>query len=144
MSPSSSSSRLTESRTVLTHLPNGTSLSYLFCEQAVETLIRRCVLRRLIWICTGCQCPTKRTLGFHGLMNVKPQISRLPSGYMPYNTNDITKMWILIIALILTFSTCCPKLNCVIREDLCSMSVPCPHTKLVKSICIKIFNNVSK
>ena len=29
-----------------------------FCEQTVETLIRSCVLRRLIWVCAVCLCPT--------------------------------------------------------------------------------------
>ena len=33
-----------------------------FCNQTVENLIRRRILRRLIWFCTVCQCPTKRTL----------------------------------------------------------------------------------
>ena len=33
----------------------------------VENLIRRRVLRRLIWFCTVCRCPTKRTLGLYGL-----------------------------------------------------------------------------
>ena len=33
------------------------------CKQTVETLVRRCVLRRLIWVCNVCLCPTKRTLG---------------------------------------------------------------------------------
>ena len=31
-----------------------------FCKQTVENLIRRRVLRRLIWFCTVCRCPTKR------------------------------------------------------------------------------------
>ena len=38
-----------------------------FCEQTVEVLIRRRVLRRLIWICTVCLCPTKGTLSLYGL-----------------------------------------------------------------------------
>ena len=38
-----------------------------FCKQTVETLIRRRVLRRLVWIYTVCLCPTKRTLGLYGL-----------------------------------------------------------------------------
>ena len=38
-----------------------------FCKQTVETLIRRRVLRRLIWVSTVCLCPTKRTLGLNGL-----------------------------------------------------------------------------
>ena len=37
------------------------------CKQTVETLIRRRILRRLIWVCTICLCPTKRTLGIYGL-----------------------------------------------------------------------------
>ena len=36
------------------------------CKQTVENLIRRRVLRRLIWFCTVCQSPTKRTLGLYG------------------------------------------------------------------------------
>ena len=31
------------------------------------TLVRRCVLRQLIWVCTVFLCPTKRTLGSFGL-----------------------------------------------------------------------------
>ena len=38
-----------------------------FCKQTVENLIRCRVLRRLIWFCTVCRCPTKRTLGLYGL-----------------------------------------------------------------------------
>ena len=34
-----------------------------YCEQTVENLIRRRVLRCLIWFCTVCLCPTERTLG---------------------------------------------------------------------------------
>ena len=33
----------------------------------MENLIRRRVLWRLIWFCTVCRCPTKRTLGLYGL-----------------------------------------------------------------------------
>ena len=33
----------------------------------METLIRRRVLRRLIWVRAVCICPTKRTLGLNGL-----------------------------------------------------------------------------
>ena len=32
------------------------------------TLIRRRVLRRLIWVCTVCLCPIKRALGLYGLI----------------------------------------------------------------------------
>ena len=38
-----------------------------FCKQTVKNLIRCRVLRRLIWFCTVCLCPTKRTLGLYGL-----------------------------------------------------------------------------
>ena len=38
-----------------------------FCKQTVETLIRRCIVRRLIWVCTVCRCLIKRTLGLNGL-----------------------------------------------------------------------------
>ena len=38
-----------------------------FCKQTAETLIRRCILRRLIWVSTVCLRPTKRTLGLYGL-----------------------------------------------------------------------------
>ena len=33
----------------------------------MENLIKRRVLRRLIWYCTVCRCSTKRTLGLYGL-----------------------------------------------------------------------------
>ena len=36
-----------------------------FYKQTVETLIRRHVLWRLIWVSTVCICPTKRTLGLN-------------------------------------------------------------------------------
>ena len=37
------------------------------CQQTVQTLIRRRVLRRLVWVCTICLCPTKRTLSLNEL-----------------------------------------------------------------------------
>ena len=36
--------------------------------QTVENLIRRRVGRRLIWFCTVCRCPTKKTFGLYGLI----------------------------------------------------------------------------
>ena len=42
----------------------------IFCKQKLETLIRQYFLRRLIWVCTVCPCPTKRTLGLYGLKTV--------------------------------------------------------------------------
>ena len=38
--------------------------------QTVENLIRRRVGRRLIWFCTVCRYPTKRSLGLYGLIVV--------------------------------------------------------------------------
>ena len=38
-----------------------------FCKQIEENLIRHCILRCLIWLCTVCRCPMKRRLGFYGL-----------------------------------------------------------------------------
>ena len=40
----------------------------IFCKQIVETLVRRRVLWRLIWVCTVCLCPTKRTMWLYGLI----------------------------------------------------------------------------
>ena len=37
------------------------------CKQTVETPIRCRFLRHLVWVCTVCLCPTKRTLGLYGL-----------------------------------------------------------------------------
>ena len=37
-----------------------------FCKHTVETLIRRRILRRLICVCTVCQCPTKGRYAFMG------------------------------------------------------------------------------
>ena len=37
------------------------------CKQTVETLIRRRIVWRLIWVCTVCLCPTKWMLGLYGL-----------------------------------------------------------------------------
>ena len=36
-----------------------------FFEKTVETLIRRRIQRRLIWVCAVCHCPTKRTLDLY-------------------------------------------------------------------------------
>ena len=36
----------------------------------MKTLIRRRVLRRLIWVCTICLCPKNGTLGLYGLIIV--------------------------------------------------------------------------
>ena len=38
-----------------------------FCMQTVETLIRRHIMWRLIWVYAVSLCPTKRMLGLYGL-----------------------------------------------------------------------------
>ena len=38
-----------------------------FCLRTVENRIRPYILQRLIWFCTVCLCPTKRTLDLDGL-----------------------------------------------------------------------------
>ena len=43
-----------------------TNSNIILCKQIVETLIRRSVLGRLIWVCTVYICPTKRMLGLYG------------------------------------------------------------------------------
>ena len=45
-----------------------------FCKQTVETLIRRRVLWRLIWVCVVCLCPTNRTLGLYGLIYMSDHV----------------------------------------------------------------------
>ena len=40
----------------------------IFCKQTVETLIRCHILCHLIWVCTVCLCPAKRTPAVYGLM----------------------------------------------------------------------------
>ena len=60
------------------------------CMQTVENLIRRRVLWRLIWFCTVCRCPTKRTLGLYeacigvlGIQDICHFTSR-DIGYYPF------------------------------------------------------------
>ena len=38
----------------------------IFYKKTMETLIRRCVLQRLVWVCTVCLCPIKRSLSLYG------------------------------------------------------------------------------
>ena len=40
------------------------------CKQTVKTLIRRRILRRLIWVCTVCLGPKNGTPGLYGLMSL--------------------------------------------------------------------------
>ena len=42
------------------------NLNRTFCKVTVQTLIRRHSLGHLVWVCTFCMCPTKRTLGLYG------------------------------------------------------------------------------
>ena len=41
-----------------------------FCKQTVKILIRHCIIRCLIWICTVCLCPIKRMPGLYGLKHL--------------------------------------------------------------------------
>ena len=50
------------------------------CKQTVDTLLRRCVLWHLIWVCSVCQGPQKGMLGLYGLRNsykVEEALTRL-------------------------------------------------------------------
>ena len=49
----------------------------ILCKQTLETLIRHRILWRLIWVCTVCLCPTKRTLGLYGLNTQKLHLKEL-------------------------------------------------------------------
>ena len=49
------------------HIPREKWINYL---QTVETLIRRRVLRRLIWVCTVCQIPFYGSPDYNGLYNL--------------------------------------------------------------------------
>ena len=46
------------------HIPREKWLNY---SQTLETLIRRCILRHLIWVCTICQVPFYRPIDYNGL-----------------------------------------------------------------------------
>ena len=51
------------------------------CKQTVKTLIRRRIMRCLIWFCTVCLCPTKGMPGLVGLnISILWQTSNLPAG----------------------------------------------------------------
>ena len=52
------------------------NLNRAYCKQIVKTLIRR---HLLICVCTGCLCPTKRTLGLYGL-NERTQLLKCTRG----------------------------------------------------------------
>ena len=49
------------------------------CQQTVENLIRRRVLRRLVCFCTVCRCPIKRTLGVYVFKELYVQLSEIMS-----------------------------------------------------------------
>ena len=48
-----------------------------FWKQTVKNLIGRIVLRRLIWFCPVCRCPTKRTPGLYGLTQLSFSIQHI-------------------------------------------------------------------
>ena len=49
------------------------SVDRTICKQTVKIMMRRRIMRRLIWVCTFCICPVipKRTLYLYGLSNDK-------------------------------------------------------------------------
>ena len=59
----------------------------IFCKQNVETLIRR-----LIWVCTVCPCPTKRTLGLYGLHVISYEMTT----HVRFSIYNIRKSKILV------------------------------------------------
>ena len=46
-------------------------IAHSLCKETVETLIGRHILRRLVWVCTICQHPTKMMLGLDGLSKIE-------------------------------------------------------------------------
>ena len=58
--------------------------SFIF-KQTVETLIKRRILRRLVWVSTVCICPTKKTLGLNGLTFSKTFLSGTLSKFQTVN-----------------------------------------------------------
>ena len=78
-----------------------------FCEQTVENLIRCHILRRLVWFCTVCGCPTKRTLGLYGLKVLHNMFNNEMNGIQAHlNLNkvvDSEDMLCLQQVLFLTF-----------------------------------------
>ena len=63
------------------------NLDRTICKQTVETLIGRRVMRRLVWVCTVCLRPTKRTLGLYGLI---PSDNQLIGRSRSDPTSDLT------------------------------------------------------
>ena len=54
------------------------------CKQTVKTLIRRRVLRRLIWVCTVCLCPKNEMVGLYGLKAIILQLLLYSFTYVWY------------------------------------------------------------
>ena len=50
--------------------------NFLQFKQTVQTLIRRRVLWRLIWVCTVCQCQVQVLPSLHGTLTLQPQEKR--------------------------------------------------------------------
>ena len=61
---------------VVWYFPLYSNLNITLFKQTVETLTRRHILRRLVWVHTVCVCPTKRTLVLYGLMGEKCNLSK--------------------------------------------------------------------
>ena len=84
-----------------------------FCKKTVDSLIRRRVLRRLIWFRTDCRCPTKRTLGVYD-----------------------SRLWCLVMSLLL--SHWYPGSG-VVLDCIDSWSLPSFLLKVTKSAIMNIF-----
>ena len=80
------------------------SFNITLCKQTVETLIRR-----LVWVCTFCICPTKRTLGVYGLIT---WFKEMPSRIVC----DFNKIFLIAIALPLNNLHTCISTACLLSS----------------------------
>ena len=107
------------------------NLNRTFYKQLAETLIRRHILWRLIWVCTVCLCPTKRTLGLYVLIQAslkfyflisQPNIccgySKICCGYSFGHPKQMLKLMekkiflILLLEMLIVYLGVC---NCIMR-----------------------------
>ena len=88
------------------------------CKQTVETLIRRRILWRLIWVCTICLCPTKRTLGIYGFY----------CNYFAYLIR-VAEIWKYIVEIIFLGTSDLSKfINMKIKERQCHITKRLVHS----------------
>ena len=60
------------------------------CKQTVENQIRRRILRRLIWFCTACRCPTKKDARPISVKSIA-EGSMFPNYFVPHFLCHLTK-----------------------------------------------------